>query len=124
MFPLSAIPPAVPAHGITLRPDMAVPETLPSTGVESPLPLDQPSGITPAQPGNDSFGNLLGRMVEEVNGRQNAADSAVLSLQNGGNVSLHQAVIAMEEASISFQLMVEVRNKLLDAYQEVMRMQV
>jgi flagellar hook-basal body complex protein FliE len=41
----------------------------------------------------------------------------------GKNVSLHQTVIAMEEAQVSFQLMVEVRNKLLESYQELMRMQ-
>jgi flagellar hook-basal body complex protein FliE len=45
-------------------------------------------------------------------------------LQSGGNVPLHQAVIAMEEANVSFQLMVEVRNKLLESYQEIMRMQI
>jgi flagellar hook-basal body complex protein FliE len=39
-------------------------------------------------------------------------------------VSLHQAMIAMEEASVSFQLMVEVRNRLLESYQELMRMQI
>ena len=50
------------------------------------------------------------------------ADS-VLALE-GNQEALHQAVIAMEEASVSFQLMVEVRNKLLEAYQEVMRMQI
>ena len=42
----------------------------------------------------------------------------------GQNVPLHQAMIAMEEASVSFQLMVEVRNKLLESYQELMRMQI
>jgi flagellar hook-basal body complex protein FliE len=45
-------------------------------------------------------------------------------LLSGKNVSLHQTMISMEEASVSFQLMVEVRNRLLDSYQELMRMQV
>jgi flagellar hook-basal body complex protein FliE len=45
-------------------------------------------------------------------------------LLSGQNVSLHQAMISMQEANVSFQLMVEVRNKLLDSYQELMRMQV
>ena len=62
-------------------------------------------------------------MVDEVNTRQNVASGAIQSLQSGGNVSLHQAVLAMEEANISFQLMVEVRNRLLESYQEIMRMQ-
>jgi flagellar hook-basal body complex protein FliE len=43
---------------------------------------------------------------------------------SGENVPLHQAMIAMEEASVSFQLMVEVRNKLMESYQELMRMQI
>jgi flagellar hook-basal body complex protein FliE len=43
---------------------------------------------------------------------------------SGQNVPLHQVMIASEEASVSFQLMLEVRNKLLDGYQELMRMQV
>lgn len=71
-----------------------------------------------------SFSNLLGQMVNDVNNKQLAAGDAVNGLLSGQNVSLHQAMIAMEEASVSFQLMVEVRNKLLESYQEIMRMQV
>jgi flagellar hook-basal body complex protein FliE len=93
-------------------------------GVQGPLPLQSPSETSPAQPAGESFANMLGRMVEEVNTRQGTATDAVAALQSGQNVSLHQAVIAMEEANISFQLMVEVRNKLLESYQELMRMQV
>ena len=62
-------------------------------------------------------------MVGEVNDKQISASQNVNNLQAGGDVSLHQAVIGMEEANVSFQLMVEVRNKLLDAYQEIMKMQ-
>ena len=71
-----------------------------------------------------SFANTLGQLVSDVNGKQMAANEAVAGMMNGGNVSLHQAMISMEEANVSFQLMVEVRNKLLDSYQELMRMQV
>ena len=53
-----------------------------------------------------------------------AAGDTVNGLLSGKNVSLHQAMISMEEASVSFSLMVEVRNKLLDSYQELMRMQI
>jgi len=72
----------------------------------------------------DSFSNVLGQMVHDVNAKQVASGDAVNGLLSGQNVSLHQAMLAMEEASVSFQLMVEVRNKLLDSYQEMMRMQV
>jgi flagellar hook-basal body complex protein FliE len=71
-----------------------------------------------------SFSNLLGNFVGEVNAKQTAAGDAITGLLSGKNVSLHQAMISMEEASVSFSMMVEVRNKLLDSYQELMRMQV
>ena len=71
-----------------------------------------------------TFQNVLGNFVNEVNGQQAAASDAMSGLMSGKNVSLHQAMISMEEASVSFQMMVEVRNKLLDSYQELMRMQI
>jgi len=92
-----------------------------------------PSGATPTgatavtsatSAASGQFSSVLGRFVNEVNGKQAAAADAAQGLMTGQNVSLHQAVIAMEEASLSFQLMVEVRNKLLESYQELMRMQV
>jgi flagellar hook-basal body complex protein FliE len=76
-----------------------------------------------AQP-SYSFQNLVGNFVNEVSDKQAAAGDAVNGLLSGKNVSLHQAMISMEEASVSFQLMVEVRNKLVDSYQELMRMQI
>jgi flagellar hook-basal body complex protein FliE len=124
MYPIAAIPSATPAYGVAARPEIVPPETLPAPGVDSLAPAGQPGALAPAQAASQSFASLLGRMVEEVNARQNVASDALRSLQSGGNVSLHQAVIAMEEASLSFQLMVEVRNKLLEAYQEIMRMQI
>ncbi len=77
-----------------------------------------------AAPTQASFSSLLGQVVQDVNAKQSVANQAVQDLQSGQNVSLHQTMIAMEEASVSFQLMVEVRNRLLDSYQEIMRMQV
>lgn len=124
MSPLSAIPPTLPAQGLVPAADLPRPAATPTPGIEEPSPLALPDGVTPAQPAGDSFGHLLGQMIDDVNSRQMAANDAIQSMQAGGPVSLHQAVIAMEEANVSFQLMVEVRNKLLDAYQEIMRMQV
>ena len=68
--------------------------------------------------------DTLGRFVGEVADKQVAAGDSVRGLVTQQGVPLHQAMIAMEEASVSFQLMVEVRNKLLESYQELMRMQV
>src|SRR6185295_18528935 len=67
--------------------------------------------------GGRSFSDFLGEMVRDVNGKQATATQAVEGVLNGDNVPLHQAMLSVEEASVSFQLMVEVRNKLLDSYQ-------
>ena len=83
-----------------------------------------PPGAATGQAGASSFTSVLGQMVGEVGAKQASANQAVSGLLSGGNVSLHQAMISMEEANVSFQLMIEVRNKLLDSYQELMRMQV
>ena len=120
MLPISAIPQAMSAYGIQPQQEVAMPGITPKLPALEGLPGSLPVGQT----SNDPFGSLLGKFIQDVNTKQTNAADAVASLQSGGNVSLHQAVIAMEEASVSFQLMVEVRNKLLDAYQELMRMQV
>ena len=70
------------------------------------------------------FGDVLNKFVGEVNDKQIASGQAVNDLLSGKDIPLHQAMIAMQEAGVAFQLMVEVRNKLLDGYQELMRMQV
>ena len=77
----------------------------------------------PAAPGA-SFENLLGNFVGDVAQKQSTANDTIKALLSGQNVSLHQTMISMEEANVSFQMMVEVRNKLLDSYQELMKMQV
>ena len=134
MFPISAIPQALSTYGLQPQLDVTAPELaskLPGMNGVSETLTPKPPGVdgasevlTTTQPAGDAFGSLLGKFIEDVNSKQVNAGNAVASLQAGGNVSLHQAVIAMEEANVSFQLMVEVRNKLLDAYQELMRMQV
>ncbi|HEY3863208.1 MAG TPA: flagellar hook-basal body complex protein FliE [Verrucomicrobiae bacterium] len=74
--------------------------------------------------GGANFENMLGGFVNDVAQQQAAAHSTVNGLLGGQNVSLHQAMISMEEANVSFQMMVEVRNRLMDGYQELMRMQI
>jgi flagellar hook-basal body complex protein FliE len=72
----------------------------------------------------DSFGKLLKNSMEEVNQLQNEADRSIEQLVAGESKNLHETMIAMEKANISFRLMLEVRNKIIEAYQDVMRMQV
>jgi flagellar hook-basal body complex protein FliE len=90
--------------------------------------LNPAEGLAGAQmvggAGKAEFSNLLERAVTEVNGKMQAADTEKTKLFTGETDNLHQAMIAMQEASVAFSLMVEVRNKLVEGYQEIMRMQV
>ena len=95
-----------------------------SPGLDLTAPAAAPSSGAGATSGGASFSNVLGGFIQEVSDKQAAAGDAVTGLLGGKNVSLHQTMISIEEASVSFQLMVEVRNRLLDSYQELMRMQV
>jgi flagellar hook-basal body complex protein FliE len=128
MNPLSAIrlpvgPEMLRAEGPTNTPNLS-PHTIPQYefGALSPASDIQPLGLTGAN--GATFSKTLDRMVADVSGKQATASEAIAGLMSGQSVPLHQAMIAVEEASVSFQLMVEVRNKLLESYQELMRMQV
>ncbi len=91
---------------------------LPKVGLGQGIPI--PSGAQPTQ----GFGNLLDGLVATVDGKQQAAQAATRKVLLGESDQLHQSVIAMQEASVAFTMMVEVRNKLVESYQELMRMQV
>jgi flagellar hook-basal body complex protein FliE len=70
------------------------------------------------------FSDALLNAVNEVNNQQQTADKAILNVQAGNTGGLHEAMIALEKADISFRTMLTVRNKIIEAYQEIMRMQV
>jgi flagellar hook-basal body complex protein FliE len=72
----------------------------------------------------DGFGAWFSRELGSVNAGLATADADARKLAAGQAPSLHEVMIHMEEAKLSFQLLAQVRNRLLDAYQEVMRMQV
>lgn len=72
----------------------------------------------------DAFSNLLDNLVGTVTSKQAAAETQTTQVLMGDSGQLHQSVIAMQEASVALSLMVQVRNKLVESYQELMRMQV
>jgi flagellar hook-basal body complex protein FliE len=71
-----------------------------------------------------SFAAFLKDAINQVNDEQIKADQLTEKLVKGENVDLHQVMIASQKASISLQLTLEIRNKVIEAYQEMMRMQV
>ncbi len=72
----------------------------------------------------NSFADMLKGSVEKVSSMQNTADQAVQDLLAGKEQNIHQVMIAVEKANLSFQMMMQVRNKLISAYEEIMRTQV
>jgi|WetSurMetagenome_2_1015567.scaffolds.fasta_scaffold1662752_2 flagellar hook-basal body complex protein FliE len=70
------------------------------------------------------FSDALRDAVNDVEKLQKEADKAIVDVQTGHTGSIHEAIIALEKADISFRTMLQVRNKLIEAYQEIMRMQV
>ncbi len=73
---------------------------------------------------NKSFGETLKEATAAVNNLQAQAGEAVEKLVKGDPIDLHEVMIAAEKAKTSFELLMEVRNKAIDAYREIMRMQV
>ena len=71
----------------------------------------------------EAFSKMIKDSFGEVNRMQGDADQAIRELAAGKKADLHQTMIRMEKANISFQLLMQVRNKIISAYQEIMRMQ-
>jgi len=80
------------------------------------------SGI--GETSESGFGEMLRTALTEVQGLQNQADGAIDKLATGEAQDVHQVMVAFEQARLSMQTLVEVRNKLVEAYQEVLRIQV
>lgn len=77
-----------------------------------------------ASQGGSSFMEHLKSGLSEVNEMQKKADTMAMELSSGKSENLHETMLATTQAEITFNLMVQLRNRALEAYQEVMRMQV
>lgn len=69
------------------------------------------------------FGDVLKNAVRQVDDLQTDASAKVAELLSGQGGDIHNAMIALEKADLTFQLMMQVRNKVVQAYQEISRMQ-
>ena len=72
----------------------------------------------------ETFGEILAESIRQVNNLEAQADDAINNLIVGEAGNVHQTLIALQKAEISMRMIVEVRSKVISAYQEVMRMQV
>lgn len=87
-----------------------------------PPKIELPAAPQEAAPGG--FSSIFDQMVRAVDAKQDAAQAITRKVLLGETDQLHQSVIAMQEAGVAFQLMVETRNKVVESYQELMRMPV
>lgn len=89
--------------------------------IENPI---APGASNEAAALNGSFSEMLKQSLDKVNELQLQADRAAQELVAGRNKNIHETMLMMEKADMSFRLMMQVRNKVIDAYREIMRMQV
>jgi len=91
-----------------------------------PRIMPAPAGVKmpSAEPATgDSFGGLLKEAIGQVNNLEQGSQGELQKFLNNES-DLHSVMIALEKADLSFQMMMQVRNKIVSAYQEIMRMQV
>ncbi len=90
-------------------------------------PIEAPGLQQAGSAGEAGGANFLGSLKEaigHINDAQTGASQAVESLVTGQNTNIHQTMVALQQADASFQLMMQVRNKLVTAYEEIQRMQI
>lgn len=86
------------------------------------IPLFSPPKPVSGESPLDTFTSVFGKMVNDTNAAQANADTAVNKLVAGEGGDIHEVMLAMEQARLSMLTLVEVRNRVVDAYQELSRM--
>jgi flagellar hook-basal body complex protein FliE len=94
----------------------------PTSGI-APIPDVAPAGPA-GTAGTSGFLDSLKSAIGKVNDTQMEAGRAVEALMTGETQDLHRTMVALQQADVSFQLMMQIRNKLVSAYEEIQRMQV
>ena len=90
----------------------------------SNIPLPAETGSASTQPGGASFSNLMDQLLGGAVRSGESAEAAVRDLATGQTDNLHSVLLQVAQADLSFHLILEIRNRLTDAYQEIMKMQV
>ena len=90
----------------------------------SPGTAPASAGVGASDSGGGSFGSVVRDAVESLGQSQKAAEQEVAKAVTGESPDLHRTIIALQSADLSFQFALQVRNKVIGAYEEIMRMQV
>jgi flagellar hook-basal body complex protein FliE len=98
--------------------NLNLPSLTPLSGTTSPAATTNGSATD-----GSSFGDLLQQALKEVNDTQTSSEQEARNLMSGNTTDMHTAILAVQKADVSFQMMMAVRSKLVDAYRAVMQMQ-
>jgi flagellar hook-basal body complex protein FliE len=94
------------------------------TGMGTPMTVGRLQIDKPHDSSHQPFSDFLSDCVQDTNTRLLTADEALQDLAKGHSVNLHQTMLTLEEAKLSFQLLEQVRNRLMSAYQDILREQI
>lgn len=93
-------------------------------GVQNKLKLNDAPDVENFGTVHKSFGDFLADSVQRVNSLQKDANFAMEKLATGKSQNIHETMMAIERAEIAFKTMNQIRSKVIDAYREIMRMQI
>ncbi|MBI4831865.1 MAG: flagellar hook-basal body complex protein FliE [Candidatus Lindowbacteria bacterium] len=93
-------------------------------GPQGPLPVDRKQGMQPDEITGPSFKEYLTESINEIQELQTVADETINKLAAGEVTNVSEAMIAIEKANMAFMTLLQVRNKILSAYDQIQRMQV
>lgn len=88
------------------------------------VPMPPTFGAEPSAEGASSFRNMLLQSLDQVNGMQAEANRAVETLATGGDVNPAEVLTAVQKADLAFRMTMQIRNKLVQAYQEIQNIRI
>jgi flagellar hook-basal body complex protein FliE len=94
------------------------------SNLQSILPTMDASKTQTPEASSSPFSDYVKRSLTEVNGQMLNADQAIDDLATGKNQDIHNTMISMKKAEISFELVLQIRNKLMTAFDEIRRMSI
>ena len=89
----------------------------------TPIAMPSVGSVAGAPPSSGNFGDMLSSAIQSIESQQNKASDSIQKFLSGENEELHTTVLATQKATLAFELGLQVRNKVVDAYQEIMKMQ-
>ncbi len=95
----------------------------PISPINFPMPIEAPR-LQPAASSGGDFQKALSSAIQQVETSRTAADSSAQRFISGENQELHSTILATQNAELQFEMFMQVRNKVVSAYEEIMRMQV